>query len=280
MTVINTNTGSIYAQQALIANSRGLDRTMNQLSTGKRINNSVDDVAGMAIATRLSAQIRGLNQAVRNANDGISIIQTAEGATEQVTNMLQRMRELAVQASNDTYNTDDRTFLNMEFQALNSQIDTIATNTQWNAADLLNGPSRDLGLGVFSFQVGANAAQTISITFPNMKTSGAGLLASVAPTAITSTTAANSALGTISSALDTVNLERAKMGAIISRLQFTADNLFSVSAKASESRSRIEDTDYAVATTDLARRNIIQQAAQSMLAQANQAPQLVLQLLK
>jgi len=280
MTVINTNTGSIYAQQALIANSRGLDRTMNQLSTGKRINNSVDDVAGMAIATRLSAQIRGLNQAVRNANDGISIIQTAEGATEQVTNMLQRMRELAVQASNDTYNTDDRTFLNMEFQALNSQIDTIATNTQWNAADLLNGPSRDLGLGVFSFQVGANAAQSISITFPNMKTSGAGLLASVAPTAITSTTAANSALGTISSALDTVNLERAKMGAIISRLQFTADNLFSVSAKASESRSRIEDTDYAVATTDLARRNIIQQAAQSMLAQANQAPQLVLQLLK
>ena len=280
MTVINTNTGSIYAQQALISNARGLDRTMNQLSTGKRINNSVDDVAGMAIATRLSAQIRGLNQAVRNANDGISIIQTAEGATEQVTNMLQRMRELAVQAANDTYNTDDRTFLNMEFQALNSQIDTIATNTQWNAADLLNGPDRDLGSGVFSFQVGANAAQTISITFPNMKTTTGGLLASVAPTAITNTTAANSALGTISSALDRVNLERAKMGAIISRLQFTADNLFSVSAKASESRSRIEDTDYSVATTDLARRNIIQQAAQSMLAQANQAPQLVLQLLK
>mgnify|MGYP006277441363 CR=1 FL=1 len=280
MTVINTNTGSIYAQQALIANSRGLDRTMQQLSTGKRINNSVDDVAGMAIATRLSAQIRGLNQAVRNANDGISIIQTAEGATEQVTNMLQRMRELAVQASNDTYNMDDRTFLNMEFQALNSQIDTIASNTQWNAADLLNGPTRDNGTGIFSFQVGANAAQTISITFPNMKTSSSGLLSSVAPTAITSTTAANSALGTISSALDRVNLERAKMGAIISRLEFTADNLFSVSAKASESRSRIEDTDYSVATTDLARRNIIQQAAQSMLAQANQAPQLVLQLLK
>ena len=280
MTVINTNTGSIYAQQALISNSRGLDRTMNQLSTGKRINNSVDDVAGMAIATRLSSQIRGLNQAVRNANDGISIIQTAEGATEQVTNMLQRMRELAVQASNDTYNTDDRTFLNMEFQALNSQIDRIATYTQWNAADLLNGPSRDNGSGVFSFQVGANAAQTIDITFPNMRTQGAGILSSVAPSNITSTTTANSALGTISGALDRVNLERAKMGAIISRLEFTSDNLFAVSAKASESRSRIEDTDYSVATTDLARRNIIQQAAQSMLAQANQAPQMVLQLLK
>ena len=280
MTVINTNTGSIYAQQAMILNSRGLDRTMQQLSTGKRINNSVDDVAGMAIATRLTSQIRGLNQAVRNANDGISMIQTAEGATEQVTNMLQRMRELAVQASNDTNNTDDRTFLNMEFQALNSQIDKIANYTQWNAADVLNGGNRGLGSGVFSFQVGANAAQTIEVTFPDMRTSNTGLLASILPTAITSTTAANSALGTISSALDRVNLERAKMGAVISRLQFASDNLFNVSTKASESRSRIEDTDYSMATTDLARRNIIQQAAQAMLAQANQAPQSVLQLLK
>ena len=280
MTVINTNTGSIYAQQALILNSRGLDRTMNQLSTGKRINNSVDDVAGMAIATRLTSQIRGLNQAVRNANDGISMIQTAEGATEQVTNMLQRMRELAVQASNDTNNTDDRTFLNMEFQALNSQIDKIANYTQWNAADVLNGNNRGLGSGVFSFQVGANAAQTIEITFPDMRTSSTGLLTDILPTKITSTTDANSALGTISSALDKVNLERAKMGAVISRLQFASDNLFNVSAKASESRSRIEDTDYSMATTDLARRNIIQQAAQAMLAQANQAPQSVLQLLK
>ena len=280
MTVINTNTGSIYAQQALISNSRGLDRTMQQLSTGKRINNSVDDVAGMAIATRLTAQIRGLNQAVRNANDGISMIQTAEGATEQVTNMLQRMRELAVQASNDTNNTDDRNFLDLEFQALNSQIHKIANYTQWNAADVLNGNDRGLGSGVFSFQVGANAAQTIEVTFPDMRTSSGSLLSAILPTAITSTITANSALGTISTALDAVNLERAKMGAVISRLQFAADNLFNVSAKASESRSRIEDTDYSMATTDLARRNIIQQAAQAMLAQANQAPQLVLQLLK
>ena len=281
MTVINTNTGSIYAQQALIANSRGLAQTMQQLSTGKRINNSVDDVAGMAIATRLTAQIRGLNQAVRNANDGISMIQTAEGATEQVTNMLQRMRELAIQASNDTNNGDDRSFLDLEFQALNTQIDKIANYTQWNAADILDGNNaRGLGSGVFTFQVGANAAQTIEVTFPDMRTSNDSLLSSIRPTAITSTLTANSALGTISSALDKVNLERAKMGAVISRLQFAADNLFNVSAKASESRSRIEDTDYSQASTDLARRNIIQQAAQAMLAQANQAPQLVLQLLK
>jgi flagellin len=253
---------------------------MQQLSTGKRINNSVDDVAGMAIATRLSAQIRGLNQAVRNANDGISMIQTAEGATEQITNMLQRMRELAVQASNDTNNTDDRAFLDLEFQALNTQIHNIANYTQWNAADVLNGKNRGLGSGVFSFQVGANAAQTIAVTFPDMQTTTGSLLAAIRPAAITSTIAANSALGTISAAFDKVNLERAKMGAVISRLQFASDNLFNVSAKASESRSRIEDTDYSMATTDLARRNIIQQAAQAMLAQANQAPQLVLQLLK
>ena len=280
MTVINTNTGSLYAQQAMTSNARGLSAVMQQLSTGKRINNSVDDVAGMAISTRLTSQIRGLNQAVRNSNDGISLIQTAEGATEQVTNMLQRMRELAVQASNDTNNTNDRSFLDLEFQALNSQINKIATNTQWNAANVLDGTSRGSGSGVFSFQVGANASQTISVTLPNMQTSSGGVLSNIASSVITNSTSANSALGSISTALDNVNLERAKMGAVISRLQFTSDNLSNVAAKAQESRSRIEDTDYSQSTTDLARRNIIQQAAQAMLAQANQAPQAVLQLLR
>jgi len=280
MTVINTNTGSLYAQQAMASNARGLSTVMQQLSTGKRINNSVDDVAGMAISTRLTSQIRGLNQAVRNANDGVSLIQTAEGATEQVTNMLQRMRELAVQASNDTNNTNDRSFLDLEFQALNSQINKIATYTQWNAANVLDGASRGSGSGVFSFQVGANASQTISVTLPNMQTSSGGVLTNIASSVITSTSSANSALGAISTALDNVNMERAKMGAVISRLQFTSDNLSNVAAKAQESRSRIEDTDYSQSTTDLARRNIIQQAAQAMLAQANQAPQAVLQLLR
>ena len=280
MTVINTNTGSLYAQQAMTSNARGLSTVMQQLSTGKRINNSVDDVAGMAISTRLTSQIRGLNQAVRNSNDGISLIQTAEGATEQVTNMLQRMRELAVQASNDTNNTSDRSFLDLEFQALNSQINKIATYTQWNAANVLDGASRGSGSGVFSFQVGANASQTISVTLPNMQTTSGGVLTNIASSVITSSSTANSALGAISTALDSVNLERAKMGAVISRLQFTSDNLSNVAAKAQESRSRIEDTDYSHSTTDLARRNIIQQAAQAMLAQANQAPQAVLQLLR
>ena len=281
MTVINTNTGSLYAQQAMTTNARGLSTVMQQLSTGKRINNAVDDVAGMAISTRLTSQIRGLNQAVRNTNDGISLIQTAEGATEQVTNMLQRMRELAVQASNDTNNTNDRSYLDLEFQALSTQIGVIATNTQWNGSNVMDGTSRGSGSGVFSFQVGANSGQTIAVTLSNMTTtSGAGKLSAITSNAITSTAAAGSALGTIITALDTVALERSNMGAVISRLQFTSDNLATVSAKAQESRSRIEDTDYSQATTELAKRNIIQQAAQAMLAQANQQPQSVLSLLR
>ena len=279
MTVINTNTGSLYAQQAMTSNARGLSTVMQQLSTGKRINNAVDDVAGMAISTRLTSQIRGLNQAVRNTNDGISLIQTAEGATEQVTNMLQRMRELAVQASNDTNNSSDRSYLNLEFQALTSQIGNIANYTQWNGADVLN--KKGGASGTFTFQVGANSGQSISIAFSNMTTdANKGVLSDVASQAITSTSASSAALGVIVSALDTVSLERSKMGAVISRLQFTSDNLANVSAKAQESRSRIEDTDYSQATTELAKRNIIQQAAQAMLAQANQAPQAVLQLLR
>ena len=283
MTVINTNTGSLYAQQAMTTNARGLATVMQQLSTGKRINNAVDDVAGMSISTRLTSQIRGLNQAVRNTNDGISLIQTAEGATDQVTNMLQRMRELAVQASNDTNNTQDRSYLDLEFQALTSQIDNIANYTQWNGSNVLNRTnSTELGRsGVFSFQVGANSGQTISITFDNMTTqSGKGVLSTIAGSNISGTATSADALGVIVSALDTVSFARSNMGAMISRLQFTTDNLANISAKAQESRSRIEDTDYSQATTELAKRNIIQQAAQAMLAQANQAPQLVLQLLK
>ena len=283
MAVINTNTGSLYAQQAMNTNARGLSTVMQQLSTGKRINNAVDDVAGMAISTRLTSQIRGLNQAVRNTNDGISLIQTAEGATDQVTNMLQRMRELAVQASNDTNNTQDRSYLDLEFQALTSQIDNIANYTQWNGSNVLNhGNSSVAGRsGVFSFQVGANSGQTISITFDNMTTqANKGILSTIAGNNVTGTASSALALGVIASALDTVSFARSNMGAVISRLQFTSDNLANVSAKAQESRSRIEDTDYSQATTELAKRNIIQQAAQAMLAQANQAPQAVLSLLR
>ena len=278
MTVINSNIGSLYAQQSLTQNARGLSSVMQQLSTGKRINSAVDDVAGMAISTRLTSQIRGLNQAVRNSNDGVSLIQTAEGATEQVTNMLQRMRELAVQASNDTNNSSDRSYLDLEFQQLTSQIGSIASNTQWNGANVLDQTGGTSG--VFNFQVGANSGQTISITLPDMTTSSTGVLSTISGQSITSTTSSGSALSAIITALDSVSSQRSNMGAVISRLQFTSDNLANVSTKAQESLSRIQDTDYSQATTELAKRNIIQQAAQAMLAQANQAPQLVLQLLR
>ena len=278
MTVINSNIGSLYAQQSLTQNARGLSSVMQQLSTGKRINSAVDDVAGLAISTRLTSQIRGLNQAVRNSNDGVSLIQTAEGATEQVTNMLQRMRELAVQASNDTNNSSDRSYLDLEFQQLTSQIGSIASNTQWNGANVLDQTGGTSG--VFNFQVGANSGQTISITLPDMTTSSTGVLSTISGQSITSTTSSGSALSAIITALDSVSSQRSNMGAVISRLQFTSDNLANVSTKAQESLSRIQDTDYSQATTELAKRNIIQQAAQAMLAQANQAPQLVLQLLR
>ena len=279
MTTINTNVAALYAQLSIASNARSLETVMEQLSTGKRINNSVDDVAGLAISTRLTAQIRGLNQAARNGNDGISLIQTAEGATEQTNNMLQCMRELAVQASNDTNNSDDRRFLDLEFQQLKTQITKIAEYTQWNGANILDGTGGN-GSGLVTFQVGANAAQVITVTLPNMRTSSGGVLSNISSSLITNSVTAGSALGAIITALDTVNNERAKMGAIISRLQFTIDNLFNVSTQSQQSRSRILDTDYASATTELAKRNIIQQAAQAMLAQANQQPQLVLQLLK
>ena len=278
MNVINTNAASLYAQMALGANARGLATVMEQLSTGKRLSNAVVDVAGLAISTRLSSQIRGLNQALRNANDGISLIQTADGSTEQVSNMLQRMRELALQASNTTNNDDDRSLINIEYGSLATQINKIAEYTQWNGANVLD--SSGGSSGVYSFQVGANAGQTIAITLPDMRTGSTSRLSDINGTSITSTTTASAALGKIGSALDAVSWERANMGAVISRLQFTSDNLSNVSVKAQESRSRIEDTDYSQATSELAKRTIIQQAAQAMLAQANQMPSMILQLLK
>ena len=278
MNVINTNVGSLYAQMALNMNGRGLATVMEQLSTGNRLSNAVVDVAGLAISTRLTSQIRGLNQALRNANDGISLIQTADGSTEQVSNMLQRMRELALQASNSTNNDDDRSFINIEYGALATQINKIAEYTQWNGANLLNASGGSSG--VFSFQVGANAGQTISIKLPDLRTATNSKLSTISGTSITNTATASAAEGLITSALDVISLERANMGAAVSRLQFTSDNLVNVSAKTQESRSRIEDTDYSQATTELARRTIIQQAAQAMLAQANQMPSMILQLLK
>jgi flagellin len=225
----------------------------------------------------MTAQINGLNAAVRNANDGISMLQTADGALNEVAEMLQRMRELGTLAQNDTYSTAQRVAMNDEFAQLQAEIDRIAGNTQWNSMDLLDGTGGQWGGGsVFSFQVGANAGQTIAVTVANMDTTS--LL--IDAVSIGTVTTAQSAVSALDDAISILNTRRSIIGAGINRLTHAIDNLTNVAQNASESRSRITDTDYATATSELARSQIIQQAGMAMLAQANQQPQIVLSLLR
>jgi len=396
MSVINTNVKALNAQNAITSNNRLMSAAMEQLSTGKRINSAKDDAAGLAISSKMTAQIRGLDQAVRNANDGISLLQTAEGATIEITNMLQRMRELSVQSANDTNTAEERSFLDLEFQQLKGEIDRVINNTQWSGVNILDGSFTNNGTtngGKFVFQVGANANQTISHKIDvfglgaanatvTTATDSGGVAAGVgtaqvqalvladtykagdvitvnlnqnmfrltldetsaassvaAATALTAalkakfeddfdfsratgavtiqidaaivdrtTTAAsqftlsatvsdgkwddivdlgiktqatsNTAITKLDVALTSVNKARAELGSVINRLTYAADNLANVSMNTSASRSRVEDADYAKVSSELARTQIIQQAATAMLAQANQQPQAVLQLLQ
>jgi len=286
MSVMNTNVNSLVAQNAVNTNARALSKAMEQLSTGKRINGSKDDAAGLSISQIMTAQIRGLNQAVRNANDGISLLQTADGAMIEQSNMLQRMRELAVQAATDTVTPDQKVYLDKEFQALLTEVDRIGGATQWNGKNLLDATGGAAGAGTYVFQVGANASQNISVTIGKATTAGiysaiaSAKIVDVAANPTTSTTDATAAIGTIDTALKAANNQRAAIGAGINQLTYAADNLSNISMNTAASRSRIEDTDYATASTELARTQIIQQAATAMLAQANQSPQSVLALLK
>jgi len=271
MSVINTNVSALYSQNAMKTNARSMNTAMEQLSTGTRINSAKDDAAGLAIGQTMTSQIRGLNQAVRNANDGINMMQTAEGAMVEQSNMLQRMRELAVQSSNATYSSAQRSYLNTEFSALTSQISSITSQTMWNGQALISGESTS-----FSFQVGQASGQTISITISAMTTAHLG----VSALAVTTATSASSAITAIDSALDTINNQRATIGAGINRLTYAADNMTNISSNVTQSRSTIMDTDYAQASTALAKTQILQQASTAMLAQANQQAQGVMALLK
>jgi flagellin len=408
MSVINTNVKSLITQNSLTTNNRKLSEAMESLSTGKRINSAADDAAGLAISDKMTAHVRGLNQAVRNANDAISLIQTAEGALVEVTNMLQRMRELAVQSANDTNTSDDRNFLDQEYQSLKNEINRVVKNTQWNGMNLLDGTflRNPIGgttslaatnvSGLMNFQVGANRNQVITHSFADFDDQvaiaqvgsisimsnpaltstnysgavvGSGAVVrvtinntviSLAPTSATSgfvaelgadlasainnntalsqlvnaayaasnitlkslvngteftvltnltqaesslgyqtsvynssrgwsviansgvqnQTDSQNAVGTMDAALQIVNKQRSAAGATINRLTYAADNLANISTNTQASRSRILDADYASTTTELARTQIIQQAATAMLAQANQQPQTVLALLR
>jgi len=282
MTVINTNVASLINQAALNRNTKGLQDTMEKLSTGRRINSASDDAAGLGITNRMTAQIQGLKQALRNSNDGISLIQTAEGSTNEITAMLQRMRELSVQSLNDTYSDSDRASMDAEYQQLVLEIQRIAKTTKWSDYAILH-DDNSLEGKTFTFKVGADDSDesTIDITFSNFNPDDSDSITyDIYDTNISDSASANSTLAKIDTVINKINEERATMGAKINRIQFAINNLTNIITHLSESRSRIEDVDYSEATSELARRQIIQQAATAMLAQANQSPQTVLQLLK
>ena len=288
MAVVNTNIAASIAQAALAKNERALGSAMEQLSTGKKINSASDNAAGLAISTRMTSQIRGLEQAIRNAYDAVSMVQTAEGALDEMTAMLQRMRELALQSGTGTTDSSDRSYLNAEFTALRAEVDRIATSTEWNGRPILNGnagASATGGLSSVSYQVGMNAAQTVAVTFGNFTDSTGSLSALASKTLSAATigsaiTVAGAAIGELDLAMTAVSKQRANFGATQNRLIHAVDNLTNVVTNAEVTRSRIMDTDYAEATSELARTQIIQQAGTAMLAQANELPATVLQLLQ
>ena len=288
MAVVNTNIGASLAQASLMKNERALGTAMEQLSTGKKINSAGDNAAGLAISSRMTSQIRGLDAAIRNANDAISMVNTAEGALDEITAMLQRMRELAVQAGTGTTASADRTYLHSEFVALRSEIDRIADNTKWNGRNILDGSAgASTGASTVAFQIGQDGVktQTLSTSFGNFNNT-TGKLSGMASKVITGTTItsavamASKSITEIDVVIADVSSQRATFGAVSNRLTHAVDNLTNVKTNSEASRSRILDTDYAAATSELARTQIIQQAGTAMLAQANQLPQTVLALLQ
>jgi flagellin len=263
---INTNVNSLNAQRNLSGSQMSLATSMQRLSSGLRINSAKDDAAGLAIADRMNAQIKGTNVAIRNANDGISLAQTAEGALATVTDSLQRMRELAVQAQNGSNSTSDRANLDTEYQALSGEITRIAAQTKFNGIAVVGA-----GAGAQVFQVGANNGDTLTITTTAVTTVAGDL-----------TTVANgsTAVAALDTALDTITTNRANYGAAISRFGFAISNLAITGENQSAARGRIMDADFATETANLSRSQILQQAGTAMVAQANQLPQQVLSLLR
>ena len=286
MSVVNTNVGASIAQAALAKNDRALGTAMEQLSTGKKINSAGDNAAGLAISSRMTSQIRGLGAAISNANDAMSMVATAEGALDEITTMMQRMRELAVQSGTGTTSAADRTYMNSEFVALREEIDRIADNTQWNGQNILDGSAgASVGKSTVAFQIGANEKQTISTAFGNFNNTTGSLsgLASKrlsAATIASAITVASGAIGELDTVITDVSAQRATFGAVSNRLTHAIDNLTNVKTNSEAARSRILDTDYSAATSEMARAQIIQQAGTAMLAQANALPATVLALLQ
>jgi len=317
MTVINTNVKALFTQASLKLTERASMKSMQELSTGKRINSAKDDAAGLAIAARMTQQIEGLNQGIRNAGDAVAMIQTTEGATQNVTTMLLRISELAMQAANDTYSNVQRGFLDNEFSQLKEEINRMALTHEWNGFKILAGaadgdrkvpdaagvvPNTAQALGSMRdplqlyFQVGDAASQSITVKLPNFTEKGNVTRAIffsdyavndkdevVTPgteeTSIKTVLGAQTVIARCKMALDKVSESRSMMGAIMNRLEHVVDNLTNVSMNSAASRSQIEDADYAKASTELAKSQIMSQAATAVLAQANTSQQTVLKLL-
>jgi flagellin len=276
MISINTNYGGIFAAKAS-GQSQGLvDTAMERLSTGKRINNAGDDAAGQAIATRLTAEIQGLSMASRNAADAQSMVDTAEGAMQEVHTILLRMRELAVQSANGTLTDADRVHTDAEFQQLEAEITRISDNTKWAGKGLIDG-SLSTGSAV-TFQIGEGANQTIDVTIKNFAAT-APAISSVGQ-AVSTAAKAQLSIARLDTAIANVSSERGKLGAVSNRLTSTMTNLDQISMNLSASKGRIEDADFAAETGNLAKGQILQQAATAMLAQANASKQQVLTLIR
>lgn len=275
--VINTNLSALRMQHALVSSQRVIDTTMGQLATGERLGSSAEDAAGSSIGDRLTSRIRGLDMAVRNANDGMSLLQTADGATQDMTAMLWRMKELAIASANDTYGESDRDALNNEFANLQEQLGAVIDNTEWNGTRVLAG---EAGVsGNVLFHIGPSSSDFITVDMTTLNTGSlkdlmqSGMLISTQQDAVGVLTSIDDALTQISNA-------RSTWGAASNRLVYAADNAMNVSMHSSASRSRIMDTDYAKTTADMARSMILNQAGSAMLSQANYQPMLVLALLR
>ncbi|MBM3260054.1 MAG: flagellin [Candidatus Sericytochromatia bacterium] len=272
---INTNIVALNSHRVLTANDNALGKSLVRLSSGLRINSAADDAAGLAIAEKFRAQVNGLSMAMQNSQDAINLLQTAEGALNETEAILQRMRELSVQAANDTMVASDRTAIKGELDQLSAEIDGIATRTQYNTKALLSG---SFATAAMTFQIGSNNGQTISLTIGDM--SADGLTAQTSDISVSSHTFAAAAITALDSSIQLVSAQRAKLGAVINRLDHTINNLGVQRENMASSESRIRDLDMAAEVSVMTRNQILTQSSQAMLAQANQVPQGVLSLLR
>jgi flagellin len=270
---INTNVGAINAHRNLVSSNESLSKSLEKLSSGFRINKASDDAAGLAISEKMRGQINGTNQAMQNAQDAISMLNTAEGALNETEAILQRMRTLAVQGSSDTLTASDRANIKAEINQLSSEVDRIAQNTEFNKTSLLNGGSISTGLNI---QIGANAGQGMTVAINKMDST----CLSVNAIAVDTATNASTSLGSIDAAIATVSTERAKIGAYTNRLEHTINNLGVAAENLQAAESRVRDLDMAQEVSNMTRNQILTQSGTAMLAQANQAPQSVLSLLR